>query len=346
MRILIDILHPAHVHFFRNFYTEMQERGHALCITARAKECSLDLLERYNLPYKVISRQGHGTIGLIGELIQRSYRLTRVMRQFRPDVMTGVMGPSIAIAGKLYGVPSVIFYDTEFAIQSNWFAYPLAHSVCTPDCYQDEVRGTHRTYPGYHELAYLHPSRFEPDRHKLAGFGLKGGEPYSIVRFVSWAAVHDRRELGLSVDQKRALVDLLEKRGRVLITSEGPLPGDLESRRLVGPVEDVHHLLAFAQVVVGESATMSSEAAVLGVPAIFIAKTGRGYTQEQERRYGLVRHFTEDRFDVAARAIEGLFNGEQSPDFGSRARERLLAEKIDVTQWMIDYFELHFGSKP
>ncbi len=48
---------------------------------------------------------------------------------------------------------------------------------------------------------------------------------------------------------------------------------------------------------------------------------------------------------MAARAIEGLFNGEQPRDFGSRARERLLAEKIDVTQWMIDYFELHFGSK-
>ena len=27
MRIIIDILHPAHVHFFRNFHAEMTERG-------------------------------------------------------------------------------------------------------------------------------------------------------------------------------------------------------------------------------------------------------------------------------------------------------------------------------
>jgi predicted glycosyltransferase len=41
MRILIDVLHPAHVHFFRNFHTEMEERGHELCITARSKDRTL-----------------------------------------------------------------------------------------------------------------------------------------------------------------------------------------------------------------------------------------------------------------------------------------------------------------
>ena len=36
MRVLIDILHPAHVHFFRNFHNEMEARGHELYITARS----------------------------------------------------------------------------------------------------------------------------------------------------------------------------------------------------------------------------------------------------------------------------------------------------------------------
>ena len=345
MRILVDILHPAHVHFFRNFYAEMKARGHDLLVTTRDKECAIELLERLCLPYELLSRQRPGTLRSLGELIVRTYRLTRVMRAFRPDVLTGIMGPSIALAGKLYGVPAVIFYDTEFATQSNWFTYPLAHSVCTPDCYSEVVRGTHRTYSGYHELAYLHPNRFQPDPGRLGAFGVSAGEPYSIVRFVSWEAVHDRRERGLSLHQKRTLVDLLERHGPVLISSEGPLPNDLESRRAAGPVEDIHHLLAYAQMIVGESATMSSEAAVLGVPAIFIATTARGYIDDQERRYGLVRHFTEEQFEEAVRAVEGLFDGERPRDFGSRARQRLLEEKADVTEWMIDYFERNFGSK-
>lgn len=342
MRILIDILHPAHVHFFRNFHDEMVGRGHELYITARAKDRSLDLLDQFGLPYEHLSDQRSGSAGMTVEMVQRTGRLVRVMRRFRPDVMTGVMGPSIAIAGAVRRVPAVVFYDTEFATQTNRFVYPLAHSVCTPDCYQGKVAGTHRRYAGYHELAYLHPNRFRPDPAKLGAFGVSPDEPYSIVRFVSWQAVHDRHERGLTAVRKRRLVELLQGYGRVILSSEAPLPPDLAPLEIRGPVHDIHHLMAHAQLVVGESATMSSESAVLGVPAVFIATSGRGYTDDEEKRYGLVRHFTEAEYGRALGTIEELFAN--SPrDFGRAARQRLLDEKIDVTQWMIDYFESTFA---
>lgn len=342
MRILIDILHPAHVHFFRNFAADMTVRGHDVRFTARAKECATDLLEHYGIPYTLLSRQKSG-LGLASELASRTWKLVRMARRWKPDVMTGIMGPCIALAGKALGVPAVVFYDTEFARQTNWFVYPLAHSVCTPDCYQGPVRGVHRTYAGYHELAYLHPDRFTPDRARLAVFGVSSDEPYSILRFVSWQAIHDVTEKGLTGSQKRHLIETLERHGKVLISSEAPLTPDLDRWRLRGPIEDIHHLLAFAQMIVGESATMSSEAAVLGVPAIFIAKTGRGYTDDEERTYGLVRHFREDQFDAAVSAIRKLF--ERGPrTMGQAARTRLLADKIDVTAWMVEYFEQQFSA--
>ena len=343
MKILVDILHPAHVHFFRNFYAEMTRRGHRLQITARAKEVSLDLLEGYKLPYILISRQKTGTLGLASEMITRTYRLSRVMQEFQPDVMTGIMGPSIALAGALRRVPVVIFYDTEFASQTNWFSYKLAHSVCTPDCYRGSVPGRHFVHPGYHELAYLHSNRFTPDPTKLRAFGVQEGEPYSLVRFVFWKAIHDRRETGLTLEQKLETVRVLARHGKVLVSSEGPLPEELQSYGLRGPVEDIHHLLAYSQIVVGESATMSSEAAVLGVPAIFIATTGRGYTDDQEARYGLVRHFKEEAFEAAIEAIEGLFADGSPRRAGAAAREKLLRDKIDVTEWMVEYFESQFA---
>lgn len=342
MRILIDILHPAHVHFFRNFHAIMKERGHELFITARTKECSTDLLKRYALPYRLISTQKTGGVGLALEFLQRTVRLYRITRAFRPDVMTGIMGPNIAVVGALRNIPSVIFYDTEFAYQTNWFAYPLAHSVCTPDCYQGKVRGTHRTYAGYHEMAYLHPNRFIPDPEKLEHFGLAYGEPYSIVRFVSWKAIHDNRERGLTLAQKRRTIELMEQFGRVVISSEDILPPDLKDRKVSGPVEDIHHLMAYAQMIVGESATMSSEAAVLGVPAIFIATTGRGYTDDEEQRYGLVRHYTEQQFPEAVKTIQEMFSRGSPREFAKKARQKLLNEKIDVTAWMVDYFEDNF----
>jgi hypothetical protein len=311
-------------------------------VTARAKDRSLELLDRYGLPYEHISDQRSGAVGMTTEMAARTGKLLGIMREFRPDVMTGIMGPSIAIAGALRRVPAVVFYDTEFARQTNWFVYPLAHSVCTPDCYQGKVRGTHVEYAGYHELAYLHPNRFIPDPARLRAFGLDPDERYSLVRFVSWQAVHDRNEKGLTADQKRALVETLRAHGRVLISSEASLPPDLAPLEVKGPVEDIHHLLAHAQLIVGESATMSSEAAVLGVPAVMIATTGRGYTDDEERRYGLVRHFTEDDYDAAVSTIEKLY-AESPREMGALARQRLLDEKIDVTQWMVDYFERTFA---
>ena len=330
------------MHFFRNFHAEMRARGHELLITVRAKEFSVDLLERSGLPYRLISVQRHGAFGLAREMLERSYRLMGITRAFKPDVLTGIMGPSIALVGKLLRVPAVIFYDTEFARQTNRFAYPLAYSVCTPDCYQEKVHGRHVTYPGYHELAYLHPSRFTPDPSRLSAFGVQAAEPYFLLRFVSWKASHDRGEVGLTDDHKRRLATLLGGRGKIIITSEGPLPRDLEPLKLKGPLEDIHHLLAYAQMIVGESATMASEAAVLGVPAVYIATTSRGYVDDEERRYGHVRHFTEAEFEQAVTAV-GDFLARGPREVGAAARQRLLGEKIDVTSWMIEYFEREIG---
>ena len=79
------------------------------------------------------------------------------------------------------------------------------------------------------------------------------------------------------------------------------------------------------------------------MPAVFIATTGRGYTDDEERRYGLVRHFTEDQYDMALSAIEEIM-AEPAPVWQA-ARQRLLDEKIDVTAWMVDYFETSFAGR-
>ena len=339
MRFAVDILHPAHVHFFRNFIAEMESRGHEFLVTVREKEIAVDLLRAHSIPHVVISRQARGHVPMAAELMVRTARFWRLARRFRPDYLLGIMGPTIALAGKVLPSRTVIFYDTEMAKVTNWFAYPLADRVCTPTCYQESVGPNHVTYPGYHELTYLHPRRFTPDREVLSTYGLATEEPIYIVRFVSWEASHDVGETGLSSAHKERLVGTLSRRGRVLITSEGPLPASLESYRSPLPVEHIHHALAFADLLVGESATMASEAAVLGTHAIFVSKTGRGYTDEQEREYGLVHNFSHQQGDEALGEVDRLLALEDVKADAALRRQRLLSEKIDVTAWMVEFFE-------
>jgi predicted glycosyltransferase len=285
-----------------------------------------------------ISSQASGTSGLIGEWAIRTTRLGRIARSFKPDVVTGIMGVSIAPVGRLLRKPALVFYDTEVAKQTNRFVYPVASAVITPDCYDAPVRGHHITYPGYHELAYLHPNRFTPDADKLAAFGLSAGEPFTVIRFVSWESSHDGGEVALGTAQKVALVDRLQQHGRIVISSEGPLPDSLAPLSLTGPVEDIHHVLSYATATVGESSTMASESAVLGTPAIHVAQTSRGYVDDLGHRYGLVEHFTPKEFHAAVAAAEHIVAHPDAESAG-KARSKLLAEKIDVSSWMIDYLE-------
>lgn len=194
------------------------------------------------------------------------------------------------------------------------------------------------TYPGYHELAYLHPDRFTPDADHVHAAGLEP-ENYFILRFVSWQASHDLGETGLAYLFKHQLVKKLEKHGRVLITSESPLPADLESYRFSFPPDQMHHLLAHAKMLVGESATMASEAAVLGVPALFISNTGRGYTDELEKRYGLVFNFTRSQTNPIMQKMDDLLSIPDLRALSQQRRSKLLREKIDTTQWMLNYID-------
>ncbi len=340
MRILVDILHPAHVHFFRNFIRQMQRRGHRILVTARKKDIALDLLRLYRIPYKKISTLRTGFINLAFELAVRDLRMLRIARRFRPDVLVGVMGPSIATVGRLLGIPSIVFYNNEKATFSNTITYPLATRVITSSSYQGPVRGRHLTYKGYHETAYLHPKWFRPDASVLRDAGIRKGEQFFVVRTVSWQASHDIADKGFdSTVRTRRLMDRLSEHGRVLITSEQQLPRELELFRCRIPYHKMHSLLYYATMFIGESATMACEAALLGTPAIFVCRSERGYINELEKDYGLAYHCT-DQESAEKRIFALLRKGPAGlAAEWKRKQAKLNRDCIDVTGFMADFIE-------
>ena len=342
MRILVDLTHPGDVHFFRHAIEIWRRRKHTVLVTARRKDIVVDLLQRLGIAHDDLGAARSGLLGLTVELLSRTYLLCGRVRRFRPDVMTSIAGVFIAQAGWICRVPSVVFYDTENAYLSNLLTYPFCTTVATPRCYTGTVPARkHRRYAGYQELAYTHPHQFTPDPARLAAYGLARDEPFSFVRLVAWGAAHDTRDHGFT--RVEDAIRELERFGRVVISSEGPMPRVLEANRLSGPPEDVHHLLAFARLYIGESATMASESATLGTPAIFVSTTGRGYTDEQERKYGLTYTFSDRRTaqrDALAKAAE-ILGDETSRERWQRKRDQMLADTIDVTEFIVTLVEAH-----
>ncbi len=89
------------------------------------------------------------------------------------------------------------------------------------------------------------------------------------------------------------------------VSAEGPLPSALEPYRFAGSPAEIHHLLAFSDALVGESATMASEAIALGVPALYAGQDFPGYTEglARENLLTLVRPGERAKLGAATRAL-------------------------------------------
>jgi predicted glycosyltransferase len=331
MRILVDVLHPAHVHVYRWFLRAMQAAGHEALVVSRAKDVTIDLLEAFEIEHVVGSRAGRGWVSFGREWAARTMRVARLARRFRADVVTGCMGPTAAAAARLAGVPSVILYNNESARVANGIAQPLATAYVTSESFRGRVRGRHVTHPSFHELAYLHPDRFTPDPSALIEAGLAPDRPFAFVRFVALASTHDGSVTGFG--DRAAFVRELASQLRVVISSEDPLAAELESMRLRVAPERLHDVLAYASVCVGESATLAAEAAVLGVPAVYVADSPRGYLSELEHRWHLVQNASS-----AVRAREAIASRPDRAEAASR-REAMLACRTDLTEWLVRYFD-------
>ncbi|HDZ69282.1 MAG TPA: hypothetical protein ENH43_02560 [Phycisphaerales bacterium] len=191
-------------------------------------------------------------------------------------------------------------------------------------------------YPGCHELAYLHPKRFTPDAKVVKGLGVDPEEKYCIIRFVSWQAQHDIGQHGFAEEKKLQFVGEIAKYARPYITSEAKLPAELEVYRLNVPVHLAHHVMAFAALYVGEGATMASESAVLGVPAVYINTLKLGYINMHEN-YGLLKQ-TSDTQQALQQSL-GWLKDPAAKEKCRAAREKFLADKIDVTSYIVETIE-------
>jgi predicted glycosyltransferase len=270
VKILVDICHPAHVHFFRHPLSRLAASGHETAVTSRAKDVTLELLDAFGIPHAVLSTAGRGAPALAAEYVHRTRGLLRTIRHFRPDVITGISSLFLGPVGRLTGTPALVFSDTEH-VKAERLTYRLAARYCTPEVFERELGPRHRRYAGFHELAYLDPRRFRPDPAVLGPLGLGEGERFSVLRLVSWTANHDRGHSGLSDELRREAVARLSRHGRVLVSSEAPLPPDLRAHRLDAPVHRIHDVLALASLYLGEGATMATEAAFLGTPAVYVS---------------------------------------------------------------------------
>lgn len=334
--------HPAHYHNVSIVIQQLSEKGNKILLVARGKDVLFDLLK--DLPYEIIylkPKKGSGKLSLISTVVKRQIVLFRLALRYKPVMLIGT-DIVITHVGKLLGIPSVILNEDDakevpFLAK---FGFRYATAVFSPSCCDISPYDAKKlAYQGYHELAYLHPNYFVPDRQKIKDLLVKG-EDYFILRFAELTAHHDEGKKGITIELALQLIDKLTPFGRVYITSERKLEPELESYRIKIDPKNIHHALNYAKLYIGDSQTMAAEAAVLGTPAIrfndFVGKLG--YLEELEDKYQLTYGISTDQPQQLFSKIEELLADNFLEENFRRRKEEMLKQSDDVVELWVSYF--------
>jgi predicted glycosyltransferase len=340
MNILIDINHPAQVHYFRNLYKELIPR-HKVYVSCKKVPLIEKLLNAYNISYKSYGEKKDNIILKAIYQIKYDIECYNFLKKYHIDIAIGSSISNVH-AAKFTKAISIATTDSDlYAIPlAAKFVYPFADYLMMPDSLAYQNHPKQICYPGYQELAYLHPNRFEPDPTVLEQCGLKESDTFFILRFTAFKAHHDIGMYGLSKEQKWDLIKLLELYGRVLITSEVNDPEFTPYYINIAP-EKIHSLLYYSSMLICDSQTMTTEAAVLGTPA-FRCNTFAGkltVIEEIEKLYDLAYSYHPIHYDWMIRKIESVLHTDDYKSLWKEKRAKMLQDKIDVTAFWVWFVE-------
>jgi hypothetical protein len=345
MKILVDVGHPTDVNLFRNVILDLESNGHLVRIAARNKENVRDVLDGYNFKYDLGMHYKHLYAKAYGMLMNDIW-LYRISKKFNPDIFISSGSPYLAQVSKIFRRTHIAFTNTERANLAIRLMLPFTDAVCTPSCFGRDLGPKQVRFNSYYELAYLHPNHFTPDPSVLEKLNLDKDDRYILVRFSALISHHDLGVRGFNFKtsgEMQAFIEEMENYGHVFLTSEIKLDKELEKYRVSVPPTDFHSFVFYASMYIGEGAKTASEAAVLGVPSIYVSTTRRGYLDDLEERYGLT-YTIKNRKQAFETAVELLEDGNIKIKW-QKKREKMLGEKIDTTKFMVGFIENFITNK-
>ena len=337
MKILIDLGHPAHIHYFRNTIQILSKKGVEFCVFARDKEVLQELLDEYNIKYH---NRGKGKKSLIGKFLYTFYADILIFFRaliFKPDLFLSFSSPYAAHASFLYKKPHIALDDTEHATLERMMYLPFTKTIINPSFYKKKISSKQVFMNSHFELFYLHPNYFTPNENVLEMYNLENEKNIFIIRLVAWNASHDIGHNGMSNDDKMKLAKVLSEHGKVIISSEEKLPKELEGYVLKINPSHFHDILYYSSLYIGEGSTTASECSMLGTTNILINSLELSNIEEQEKVYELSYHLKTNDSDQLFKLIDDLIASDFNKEKNIASRKRLLQDKIDPTEYLVDF---------
>ena len=337
MRVLVFANTPAHVHVYKHVVRRLQRGGHDVLVAGRDYSVTASLLSYYDLPYELYGYCDTSKRSLFSNLPRHYLNIARLSRRFRPDLVFG-MGSYSAHSSLVSGASVILLRDSEPDGLDYRLSRPFAEAVLTPATFRKDLGDGHYVFSGFKESAYLHPDVFSPDPGVRDHLGLGPREPFAVVRLNAFGSHHDVGERGFDAAERRRLIERLARDATVLVSDEA---GDADLRGLPARPLDVHparyhHVLDQATLVVADTQTTVTEAALLGTPAIrsnsFVGEDDMGNFLALEEA-GLVRNVP--TFEGVLATVDELLGDPGTARSWERRSDAFVEGTVNLTEVLV-----------
>ena len=345
MKIGIFINTPAQVHFFKNIVDALEKKGHIIEILARDYGETLPVLNELGLKFFLYATSPSSKIAKIKDLPFNILRAHKFLIRNKPELLVGFGGQE-AYNAFLLGCHSITFQDSEPHINLAYLTQyktfmPFVSSIVTTKTFTDNLGKKHIKVDSFKEMSYLHPRYFTPDENIYDLLKIGKNENFVIIRFNAFDAVHDAGAASFSLEQKRRLIFELQQYAHVFISAEKKITQDLENYLLNIPKQKIHDCLYYAKMLVTDTQTMTTEAAILGTPVVrcnsFVGTNDMGNFIELEHKYKLIFNYRNP--DHAIEKAISLIQDQDIKKEWNTKKQKLLRNKIDITAFIVWYIE-------
>ena len=343
--IAVFLGHPAHFYMLRHTAQQLIQKGYNVSFVIKKKDILQSLLDKAGYSYTLIrGERGNNFIDLVKSVLFMEFRLCVFLYKNKIDLL---VGSTLSFASRMImRVPTITLSEDDWYVVPKYakMVYPFASVIISPFvCDIGHWTYKKNGYAGFQKLTYLHPNYFTPDKNIVEKYFSVEQSPYYIIRFAKLTAHHDEGIKGFNTEVARKVINMLKEKGRVFITSEDTIPQEFEQYQLrINPL-DIHHILAFASLYIGDSQSMAVEACMLGTPCLrfndFVGEKKISVLEELEHVYHLTNGIHSSDAEKLYNKIEEILALPNAQEIYQERREKMLADKIDVTKYWTWFLE-------
>jgi len=351
LRIIIDILTPKQCMLFSKLSEKLMQRGHEVFNVSRQYRDVINLLKLKGLEAKIIGK--HGGKELASKLkasAQRILELAAYFEEVDPDVAVSFSSPEMARVSYGLGVPHICINDSPHAEAVARLTIPLSAKLLGPKVIPKRVWVKYgicmekiRQYDALDPWVWL--KDFTPDETVLRELGLATSKPILTFRpeeeFAAYLIGKTGGKTIISVIKR-----ILMERDDVQIVA---IP------RYIEQIEALHEafedkiiichssidgpsLLNYTSIFIGGGGTMTTEAALLGVPT-FSCYPGEPFIVLKYLVKKKLVNLVRDPEELAIRALATLDNIELEKKRQSERARRLVETFEDPIEVIVAEIE-------